>query len=212
MELLIRVTAFAPSPTLAESPPDEQYIGNMSRGTMSVIPIPSADALARHTAQVVQNNDFDETRQALTRTLEKTQARAVPRRAGDPTPIKHVIYVIEENRTYDQVSGDLPQGDGDPSLMLFGRDSAPNHHALAEQLFCLITALSAPRSHRTDTTGRLARWQRTTCRRSSRPATLGATGLTTGRAARRPLLTADVLNSHLSYTSVPARAEVIWIV
>ncbi len=139
------------NPTLAESPPDAQYIGNMARGTMSVIPVPSADALARHTAQVVQNNGFDETRQALTRPPEKTQARVVPRRSGDPTPTKHVIYVIKENRTYDQILGDLPQGDGDPSLVLFGRDSAPNHHALAEQfvLFdnCFVSAEVSPDGH-----------------------------------------------------------------
>jgi phospholipase C len=46
--------------------------------------------------------------------------------------IRHVIYIIKENRTYDQVLGDLPQGDGDPSLVLFGRAVTPNHHALAE--------------------------------------------------------------------------------
>ena len=140
-----------PNPTLAEGPDDEQYIGNMARGTVSVIPMPGADALARHTAQVVQNNGFDETKQTLTRTPEKTQARAVPRRVGDPTPIKHVIYVIKENRTYDQVLGDLSQGDGDPSLVLFGRDSAPNHHALAEQfvLFdnCFVNAEVSPDGH-----------------------------------------------------------------
>ena len=46
-------------------------------------------------------------------------------------PFKHVVYIIKENRTYDQVFGDLPQGDGDPSLVFFGRDSTPNHRALA---------------------------------------------------------------------------------
>jgi hypothetical protein len=57
------------------------------------------------------------------------------RRAGVPvgSPIKHVIYVIKENRTYDQVLGDLPQGDGDTSLVYFGRAVTPNHHALAER-------------------------------------------------------------------------------
>ena len=138
-----------PNPAAVEDAPDEQYIGNMARGTMSVIPVP--DNLARHTAQVVENNGFDETRQALTRPPEKTQERALPRRAGDPSPIKHVIYVIKENRTYDQILGDLPQGDGDPSLVLFGRDSAPNHHALAEQfvLFdnCYVSAEVSPDGH-----------------------------------------------------------------
>ena len=55
-----------------------------------------------------------------------------PKKTAYP-PFKHVIYIIKENRTYDQVFGDMPQGDGDPSLLFFGRDSSPNHHALAER-------------------------------------------------------------------------------
>src|SRR6185503_17783682 len=48
-------------------------------------------------------------------------------------PIEHVVYIIKENRTYDQVFGDLPQGDGDASLVFFPREVSPNHHALAER-------------------------------------------------------------------------------
>jgi YVTN family beta-propeller protein len=57
----------------------------------------------------------------------------VARKPAAYPPFKHVIYIIKENRTYDQVLGDMPQGDGDPSLIFFGRDSSPNHHALAER-------------------------------------------------------------------------------
>lgn len=56
----------------------------------------------------------------------------VPRRVGAGSPIKHVIYIIKENRTYDQVLGDLPQGKGDPELCLFGREITPNIHNLVE--------------------------------------------------------------------------------
>ena len=56
---------------------------------------------------------------------------------GQRSPIKHVFYVIKENRTYDQVFGDMPQGNGDPTLVQFGRDVSPNHHALAEQFVLL---------------------------------------------------------------------------
>jgi hypothetical protein len=52
---------------------------------------------------------------------------------GEPSVFKHVLYIIKENRTYDQVFGDMPQGDGDPNLVLFGREVTPNHHALAEE-------------------------------------------------------------------------------
>jgi hypothetical protein len=56
---------------------------------------------------------------------------------GQGSPIKHVFYIIKENRTYDQVFGDMPQGNGDPTLVEFGRDVSPNHHALAEQFVLL---------------------------------------------------------------------------
>jgi YVTN family beta-propeller protein len=110
----------------------QQYVADMARGTLSVIDVPDAPTLARHTARVVRNNGFDETRQRLVRAPRDATPHAVPRRVGDPSPIRHVIYIIKENRTYDQILGDLPQGDGDPALVLFGRDVTPNHHALAE--------------------------------------------------------------------------------
>jgi YVTN family beta-propeller protein len=112
--------------------PTEQYVGNMARGTLSIIDIPDGETLARYSAQVVKNNGFDETRKVLTQLPRATAPRAVPRRPRDPSLIRHVIFIIKENRTYDQVLGDLKQGDGDPSLVLFGRDVTPNHHALAE--------------------------------------------------------------------------------
>src|SRR5262249_19107968 len=109
----------------------------MARGTLSVIEAPDAATLARHTAQVVKNNGFDATRKLPTQPPQRTAPRAIPRRVGDPSLIRHVIYVIKENRTYDQVLGDLPRGDGDPNLVLFGRDVTPNHHALAETFVLL---------------------------------------------------------------------------
>ena len=63
----------------------------------------------------------------------KDSATIVPSRVGAGSPIKHVIYIIKENRTYDQVFGDMPQGNGDPRLTVFGEEITPNQHALAEQ-------------------------------------------------------------------------------
>ncbi len=57
----------------------------------------------------------------------------VPQRHGEPSIFKHVIYVIKENRTYDQVFGDMKEGNGDPRLLLFGEEVTPNHHALARE-------------------------------------------------------------------------------
>ncbi len=56
---------------------------------------------------------------------------------GDPSPIKHVFYILKENRTYDQVLGDMPEGNGDTSLVLFGENITPNHHALAREFVLL---------------------------------------------------------------------------
>jgi hypothetical protein len=72
--------------------------------------------------------------------LESARSRrrpVVPVSFPQPSPIAHVFYIIKENRTYDRVFGDLPQGNGDPALVQFGRDVTPNHHALAEQFVLL---------------------------------------------------------------------------
>ena len=77
--------------------------------------------------------------------LEPATARTrrrppVPRRAGDPSLIEHVVYIIKENRTYDQVFGDLPRGNGEPSLVMFGEDVTPNHRKLATSSCCSTTS------------------------------------------------------------------------
>ena len=61
----------------------------------------------------------------------------IPKKLGEASPIKHVIYVIKENRTYDQVFGDMRQGNSDPAFLMYGRDITPNHHALAEKYVLL---------------------------------------------------------------------------
>jgi len=106
---------------------ENQYSGTMIRGSVQVIDLPHSDwALSTHladwTAQVRRNNHID--------------ARPAPKPAR-LSAIKHVIYVIKENRTYDQVFGDLGKGNGDPELTLFGDESAPNHRALARRFVLL---------------------------------------------------------------------------
>jgi phospholipase C len=76
-------------------------------------------------------------------TRPASAAHPVPMGRGQASPIRHIIYVIKENRTYDQVFGDLPQGNGEPSLVQFGREVTPNHHALVEQ-FVLMDNYYAP--------------------------------------------------------------------
>jgi YVTN family beta-propeller protein len=114
---------------------DTQYIGAMLKGTVSLIDLPNKTRLANLTRRVYVNSPYtDELLKAARAPRVKT---AIPVRIGDPSPIKHVIYVIKENRTYDQVLGDMPEGNGDPNLTLFGEEVTPNQHALAREFVLL---------------------------------------------------------------------------
>ncbi len=106
-----------------------QYIGRLLWGTVSVLAVPARKQLAAYTKQVKKNNDWKKM-EKNGKPDSKTHAIPLP---GGSSPIKHVIYIIKENRTYDQVLGDMPRGNGDSSLVLFGREITPNHHKLAEE-------------------------------------------------------------------------------
>ncbi|GBD93917.1 phosphoesterase family protein [bacterium BMS3Abin05] len=108
-----------------------QYIARLLWGTVSILPVPGPTELKRYTEQVRINNGWTKTVNNRNQAAS-VQPHAIPRKAGEPSPIKHVVYIIKENRTYDQVLGDLPQGNGDSRLVLFGRKITPNHHKLAE--------------------------------------------------------------------------------
>jgi len=110
------------------------YVLSALEGNLATIKIPADDDLKETSRQVLENNRVDR----LERSAENPLA-AIGLAAGK---IKHVIYIIKENRTYDEVLGDLPQGNGEPSLVLFGRDITPNQHALAER-FVLLDNLYA---------------------------------------------------------------------
>jgi YVTN family beta-propeller protein len=121
-----------PNPYKGRTP---QYIGSMLKGTVSLINLPVKAKLARLTRRVYANSPYtDELLKVARAPKEKT---AIPVRVGAPSPIKYVIYVIKENRTYDQVLGDVKEGNGDPSLCLFGEDITPNQHALAREFVLL---------------------------------------------------------------------------
>ena len=95
--------------------------------------LPSDLTIRSQTAKVFRQNGW--TPGSVTTARGKSHAKAVPvpTRIGDPSTIKHVFLLVKENRTYDQVYGDLPQGDGDASLTQFGENVTPNQHALAQQ-------------------------------------------------------------------------------
>jgi YVTN family beta-propeller protein len=112
-----------------------RYTGSMLEGALSIVPTPSTAELARLTRIVYDVTPYsDATRLAP---AAPSGDSAIPRRVGDPSPIKHVFYIIRENRTYDQILGDLDRGNGDPTLALFGQDVTPNAHALAREFVTL---------------------------------------------------------------------------
>ncbi len=110
------------------------------RGSVNVIPEPSGAEIAAYTTAVAQNNRLtlrtDSAGPALT-PRRNVAARAVPERPGEPSLIDHVVYIVRENRTFDQVFGDIGKGASDSSLVQYGRDVTPNAHALAEQFVLL---------------------------------------------------------------------------
>ena len=106
-------------------------------GTVSLIPIPTDDELAKATRLVAENNRQALAISGLEPPRPDTLPVPVPERHGEPSVLKHVLYIIKENRTYDQVFGDIERGDGDPSLCLFGREVTPNQHALADEFILL---------------------------------------------------------------------------
>jgi YVTN family beta-propeller protein len=94
--------------------------------------LPSDRVVRGETAKVFQQNGWTRGAAALA-DRHRAKPVPVPARIGDPSTIKHVFLIVKENRTYDQVFGDLPQGNGDPALTQFGENVTPNQHALAEQ-------------------------------------------------------------------------------
>ncbi|TAJ52409.1 MAG: phosphoesterase [Chitinophagaceae bacterium] len=99
--------------------------------SVSIIPVPGAARLAQYTEEVTTLNLVNRTEQFAPR--KNITPVPVPARLGEPSVFKHVVYIIKENKTYDQVYGDMPAGSGDSSLCIFGKKITPNMHALALQ-------------------------------------------------------------------------------
>ncbi|HEU4388021.1 MAG TPA: YncE family protein, partial [Blastocatellia bacterium] len=112
-----------------------QFVGSMLKGTVSLIDMPSPQRLAQLTRRVYTNSPYTDD---LLNVARGARGRnPIPGRVGDPSPIKHVIYVIKENRTYDQVLGDMKEGNGDRRLCLFGEEVTPNQHRIAREFVLL---------------------------------------------------------------------------
>jgi len=106
-------------------------------GTLSLVPAPSKRELADLTEVALINMRYPKLREAFLPARPNQSPRPVPERVGEPSVFQHVIYVIKENRTYDQVLGDMPEGNGDPDLCTFGEEYTPNQHKIAREFILL---------------------------------------------------------------------------
>ena len=111
------------------------YNTHQDLGTASIIPLPNVSSLAEWTDQVSLNNHWDLTQNIKTAAggSPSTKPVALPKKIGDPSLIKYVFLIIRENRTYDQILGDVVGANGDPSLAVFGGDVTPNAHTLVQR-------------------------------------------------------------------------------
>ncbi len=112
----------------------EQYIGGLLRGTLQILNIPSAAQMAVYSQAVYRNTPYNKEKELES---EGMAGNPVPMNVGEKSPIKHIFYIIKENRTYDQVLGDIPEGNGDRNLVLFGENITPNQHALVREFVLL---------------------------------------------------------------------------
>ncbi|MCE1199149.1 MAG: glutaminyl-peptide cyclotransferase [Marinilabiliales bacterium] len=111
-----------------------QYIAGLLTGTLQSLPVPDEKQLGIFSQAVYHNCPYSKEKESE---CSGEPGNPIPSRVGDPSPIKYVFYVIKENRTYDQVLGDIKEGNGDPSLTLFGANVTPNLHNLAKQFVLL---------------------------------------------------------------------------
>jgi DNA-binding beta-propeller fold protein YncE len=106
-------------------------------GSLSIVPVPSERKLAQLTEQALAGLRYPLLAQARLPARPDRPAVPVPERVGEPSVFQHVIYFIKENRTYDQVLGDIKEGNGDPSLCVFGERVTPNEHKLSRDFTLL---------------------------------------------------------------------------
>lgn len=110
------------------------YVLSLQSGSTTIVEPFGEQQLQNYTEQVLANSPY---RDSLLENAGIEDGNPVPNRLGDLSPIKHVILLMKENRTYDQILGDMKEGNGDPSLVMFGENVTPNHHKIAQEFVLL---------------------------------------------------------------------------
>ena len=113
------------------------YNSHKQKATLSIIPIPDFKDLVANTEKVQKLNLTFRAQLARVLPRPNVEPKPVPERIGEPSVFKHVIYIIKENRTYDQILGDMKEGDGREDLCIFGNKITPNEHQLAKDFLLL---------------------------------------------------------------------------
>ena len=121
----------------ARAATNKTFTPHQQEATISIIPLPDQSTLRQYTARVEASNMVFRTK--LTQRLPRKgiAPRPVPERIGEPSLFKHVVYIIKENKTYDQVLGDMKEGDGMASVCIYGNEVTPNQHKLARDFLLL---------------------------------------------------------------------------
>jgi len=137
--LISRANPGGPQPGLRQRRESiDQYIGRLFKGSLGIIDLAAPREfpaqLASFTAEAYRCSPL---RADNGVSVPRPADSPIPLRPGDPSPLRYCIYVVKENRTYDQVLGDMVGGNGDPSLCLFPEEVTPNHHQLAREFVLL---------------------------------------------------------------------------
>jgi YVTN family beta-propeller protein len=114
-----------------------KFNSHQHQGSISIVPIPTRRQLKEHTRVALRNMQYPRLKAATLKPRPGQPPRPVPERVGEPSVFKHVVYIIKENRTYDQVFGDIAAGNGDPSLCIFGERFTPNQHKMVREFTLL---------------------------------------------------------------------------
>ncbi len=117
--------------------PTQEYIGGLFQGTLSIIPMPAARQMAAYSQTVYECSPLQRGDPTAVGGPAVAAGNPIPAKPGQKSPIRYVVYVVKENRTYDQVFGDMKEGNGDPNLCLFPEAITPNHHALVREFVLL---------------------------------------------------------------------------
>jgi DNA-binding beta-propeller fold protein YncE len=124
-----------PNPLVPQSRTLNEYIGQLMKGSLTIMRMPTPEQMAAHSKTAYACSPLREGNAVNADGVEADNP--IPRKVGDPSPIKYCIYIVKENRTYDQVFGDVKEGNGEPGLCLFPEPVTPNHHKLVKQFVLL---------------------------------------------------------------------------